>query len=613
MNPATWLAAILGIATLLAIVRLLWRRRRLPAEARGPRWRLVLQLVGQPALAGLLYLAMLPPPLPGEAGTLVVATAGATDLQLRRSAGDVLVALPEAPPLSGADRVPDLATALRQHPGTARLRVVGAGLVPRDRDAARALPVDFVAADLPRGIVHLASPAQLPPGGALAVHGRANGVPGGRVELRDPAGLRIDARTLPASGEFELAGSARAPGTARFSLRLLDAAGGRVEQLEVPVWVAQTAPARVLVLAGAAGPELKYLRRWIADAGMQPDTRIGAGGGVQLRSGAASLTAADLRQLDVVILDTRAWSGLGAAQRQAVLEAVRGGLGVLLRADTAADAGLSADLRTLGFHLGQAGRETGTASLALPRLDRSEPTASASAVRVSTIAAEPPAQASKPPDFSYRKLGLAGLDAAPLLNSESGEVLAVWRAHGRGRVGLWTPLDSFRLVLAGHPDLHAAMWSGALATLARPGPALAAIDAHAWPGERITLCGLAGPARVTAPDGRATSLVLDPRAGHCAGYWPAQPGWHRLAHAGGAQPFHVHQAAEGLGLKAAGQVLATRQLAMSAGPDLGIQPPAAVPARRGRAWPWLLGFLACAAALWWLERARPRVADPAAP
>lgn len=609
MNPATSVAVILGIATLLAIARLLWRQRRLAAEARGPRWRLVLQLIGQPALAGLLYLTMLPPPLPGKADTLVVATADATESQLRRSAGGSLVALPEAPPLPSAVRVPDLATALRQRPGTSGLRVVGAGLVGRDQDAAGALPVDFVAADLPRGIVQLASPAQVPAGGAFAVHGRANGVPGGRVELRDPAGLRVDAQSLPASGRFQLAGSVRVPGTVQFSLQLLDAAGGRVEQLAVPVWIAQTRPPRVLVLAGAAGPELKYLRRWIADADMQADARIGIGGGVQLRSGPASLTAADLGQLDVVILDARAWSGLGAGQRQALLEAVRGGLGVLLRADTAPDAALRADLRRLGFQLRQAGRETGTAAVASPRPDLGEVTASASAA---PGAAQPPAQASKPPDVSYRKLGLAGLDAAPLLNAQGGQLLAAWRAHGRGRVGLWTPLDSFRLVLAGHPDLHAQMWSRALAILARPGQTLATVDAHAWPGERITLCGLTGPAQVTAPDGQPTSLVLDRRAGHCAGYWPRQPGWHQLAHAGGAQPFHVHQAAQGRALKAAGQALATRQLAMFAG-AAGSRPPAeTVPARRGRAWPWLLGLLACAAALWWLERARLHLPDPAA-
>ncbi|MGH8028082.1 MAG: carboxypeptidase regulatory-like domain-containing protein, partial [Pseudoxanthomonas sp.] len=150
MSPSWLLAALLGLAVVIAWVRLgLWQRRA-PLDSRSRVWRIVALCALQPVCATLLYFTLLPPRLPGEAGTLVVATAGATRMGAQAS-GDALIALPEAPALSGAEGQPDLATALRRHPGMQRLRIVGAGLESRDRDVVRNLPLAFTAPDLPRG------------------------------------------------------------------------------------------------------------------------------------------------------------------------------------------------------------------------------------------------------------------------------------------------------------------------------------------------------------------------------------------------------------------------------------------------------------------------------
>jgi hypothetical protein len=106
-------------------------------------------------------------------------------------------------------------------------------------------------------------------------------------------------------------------------------------------------------------------------------------------------------------------------------------------------------------------------------------------------------------------------------------------------------------------------------------------------------------------------LLLDPAAGtsQCAGYWPRHSGWHQLRQAdreAGEQtwPFFVNAADAAPGLRGAELRDATLRLVAAPRPTNG-KPgePAATP-RRGRSWPWFLAWLASAAALWWLERAR---------
>ena len=78
-------------------------------------------------------------------------TEGASAGDVPEAARDGLVlALPEARAGGDVARVPDLGTALRQHPGTTRVHVVGAGLVARDRDAAAHVDIAFVPAAAPR-------------------------------------------------------------------------------------------------------------------------------------------------------------------------------------------------------------------------------------------------------------------------------------------------------------------------------------------------------------------------------------------------------------------------------------------------------------------------------
>ena len=119
-------AVLLAVTVVLTVARTLYRQWRAEPAQRSRAWRVALLVLAQPLCAGLLYFALFPPTLPGEAGTLLVASAGATGEQFEAlAAGDARVALPEAPELPGVERVPDLATALRRHPGTQRIRIAG--------------------------------------------------------------------------------------------------------------------------------------------------------------------------------------------------------------------------------------------------------------------------------------------------------------------------------------------------------------------------------------------------------------------------------------------------------------------------------------------------------
>ena len=608
MNPSLLLVALLGVAVVLAWVRLgLWQRRA-PADSRSRSWRLAILWLLQPVCATLLYFTLLPPTLPTEAGTLVVATASATRTGAQAT-GDHLIALPEAPTLPAAERVPDLATALRKYPGMQRLRIVGAGLEPRDREAAYGLPLAFDAPALPRGVVRLDGPQQVAAGAAFQVGGKVNGVDKGSVELIDPAGRRVDALPLPATGDFVLAGIARVSGLATFTLRVRDAQREPLEDVPVPVSVAADPAPRVLLLAGAPSPELKYLRRWATDAGLPLHIQLSVGGGLQLGDAPLRLDTATLQRFDLVALDERSWAALGANERAALIEAVRKGLGLLLRATGPLPDATRRQWQALGFAL-SAGGDTAAVRLPAESIDEEALRARRGFGTADTAIAANGAP-DENPTLARRALKLGGDDATPLLRDADGAVLAVWRAEQRGRIAVWSMTDSFALVLSGQSARHAELWSSAFATLARARTdSTPRIDPQPREQQRMALCALSGKPSVVAPDGRTTTLLPDSSAGDstCAAYWPRQPGWHSLLQTDAearqsSWPFFVYAHDAAPGLHAAEFRDSTLRLQATTASDTGKSGAAKARERRGSSWPWFLAWLASVGLLWWLERA----------
>ncbi|MCD9032351.1 carboxypeptidase regulatory-like domain-containing protein, partial [Luteimonas sp. Y-2-2-4F] len=354
-------AAVLGALALLACARLLWWQRRAVPDMRARPWRLALLLAAQPAWAALLCLALHPPARTVSPEVLVVLAAGSSADQARGAEG-IAVALPEAPALPAARRVPDLGTALRLYPQVGTIRVVGNGLPARDRDALAGRRLHFESPPAAPGLAALAWPSAPVAGDALHVSGRAEAVPDGRVELLDPAGVRVDAAALDADGGFRLDAPVFAAGPAAFRLRLLGADGAQVEDAALPVFAQAAPPPRLQLLAGAPNAETRFLRRWATDAGLPLRARVALGGGMALGDAAAAPGAQSLAQTDALLVDARAWGGLGAGGRAAVLAAVEAGMGLIVRAD-APPAALPG-LWTPGF---RAEGGAGTVALAWPK------------------------------------------------------------------------------------------------------------------------------------------------------------------------------------------------------------------------------------------------------
>ncbi|MGV8930617.1 MAG: carboxypeptidase regulatory-like domain-containing protein [Luteimonas sp.] len=592
---ANLIAWLLALAVIAASVRMLWQLRRGNPGQRPRVWRVVALLSAQAASAALLYCALFPPAIDGEAGTLVVATARADATRIDGlPVGDHLVALPEAPALHDAERMPDLATALRRYPATARIRVIGAGLTARDQDAVKNRALDFVPAPLPRGLIGLWPPRHVQAGRMFTVGGHAHDLEGGSVELLDPGNRVVDRSAIGANGDFKLADTPRSAGPATWQLRLRSRDKSVVEQTTLPLDVQPGSALRVLMLAGAPTPELKYLRRWATDAGLRIDSRISLGGGMQIGDASAAFDPASLARFDLLVLDQRAWQALGDARRAQLDTAVHDGLGLLLRLPDRLAGNDAAQLRRLGFtatsanaprdvHLpaGFAGRDADGGSDASP--SESLPALTRGAQRITAI------------------------DGRVALHDADGVALASWRAPGAGRIGIITLDDSFRLVLGGHQQAHGELWGSLFSNLARArGTPAASIEDDPRIDQRTVLCGLHDGAKIDATGQRAVALRIDPASGirACAGFWPRVSGWHVLRDDSQRSVFHVRAADDARGLQATAIREATQRLAGGSSPARR-----AVSSMPGPRWPWFLGWMLLTAALWWLERSRSGTAD----
>lgn len=603
MTDSRWIGAAIIAIVLLATLRMLLQQWR---GARLPPLRLAALLVLQALAGGLLLLALVPPQHSAPRRALTLLTAGAAQAPAAADDASTVLALPESNARAGIARVPDLATALRQHPGTERLTLVGDGLSARDRDTALPAEVQLRLSPAPRGWMDLQAPAVTAPGAVFAVRARAQGVSDGRAELLDPAGQVVARAALDKRGGARLEGVARVVGRTVFQLRLLDGSDHQVDSIPVPLQVAAPAPVRMLMLAGAPGPEVKYLRRWAADAGVELQFQSSVGAGVILGDAPVAVTPARLAESDVLLLDERSLAALGAAQRNAVQQALRDGLGVLVRSAGPLPDNARQTLRGWGLPVTGNGR---AAALKLAGESQAEllparrgPRAPAAEATQWMAEADARSHLAEVPALEQLTLRVAG--AQPLLQDADGAAIGGWRASGRGRIGLLPVTDSYRAVLAGRDDRHAELWSSVIGLIARPVAAAPEVQVDSdtpWAGERVVVCGVAAGTQVrrsaeTAPE----TLIVDPATGtqRCAAWWPRQAGWHELMQGDVRQAVYVFNPADATALHRQ-QLRDSTALRVAGGHGRMSAATQQVPGAR---WPWLLAFVLVAGLLWWLER-----------
>jgi hypothetical protein len=288
--------------------------------------------------------------------------------------------------------------------------------------------------------------------------------------------------------------------------------------------------------ASAPGPELKYLRRWAADAGIRVQVQADTGAGVSVGDGAVALDAASLTRSDLLLLDERSLAALSAGQLAAVRQALRDGLGVLVRSAGAPSASARQRLRDLGLPVQGDGSSH---ALELP----GDGDSAVLAARRGPLAAGtlPTGYGEGRPQLAQcalpalEALALQAPGSNALLQDGTGKAVGGWRAAGKGRIGLLPITDSWRWVLAGRDDRHGELWSSVVATLARAqgsGDALWSPQPLSWAGERQALCGVQAPLQVFNARGDSVPLIVDgaTSALRCAGWWPREAGWQRLQH-----------------------------------------------------------------------------------
>ncbi len=558
-------------------------------------------LAGMMLVSGaLLYLTLFPPHMPIGGETLVVLTAEAP-AKVDLAPNERLVALPEAPDDPRAERVPDLATALRRHTQVNRIRIVGRGLTQRDRDFDAGLPAAFTPMPRPRGLVRLGPPVDTPAGSVFTVAGETNGLAGGTAELLDPAGRRVDRRVIGADGSFTMGGTTRAPGLATFTLRLRGADNKTLPDTPIPLRTIAQPPLRALLI-GSPSPEVKYLRRWAEDSQLALQSRLEAGGGVNLGSDPVRLDSANLRNADVVIIDDTALAALGGGSRNALARAITEGLGVVIRMTAPATGSTRNSWRALGLSV-EGGSEVLAVSLP-PLATDSDMLASQRGLGSEDVPALINTADDPAPDLGRWDVQ-AGAAFVPAVVDADGGIVSGWQQRQQGRVALWTAANSYALVLNGQADRYYQWWSDTVSAVSRPDRTFRPrVSDLPRAGERMTICGIGPSARVTAPDGAKTALVIDPLAGAegCAAYWPGGEGVHTITQDGqtGTQSFDMAVAARSAfaGVVAAQIGEATDRWAASQR-----TPSTRLPTdRRGAAWPYLAAWLLLAGIMWWSER-----------
>lgn len=576
--------AFLVMAVLLGFARYLHSLWRSEKSMRPKGWRVLTLFLLQISSAVLLYFVLFPPPTFTSAEHLVILTANANTHAMKIS-GRIL-ALPEAPQMAHAEPAPDLASALRRYPGVNSLQIIGAGLSARDQEAARGLSIEFMPSPLPRGLVELDVPETVSSGARWQLQGRIHQIPNARIELLDPGNAVVASTLVDTDGNFILADTARSPGLAMYQLQIID--GSKevnddkkiIESIMLPIIIVQGHALKVLSLSGGPNPELKYLRRWAIDAGVDLQSQIKLSPGMQINNAAIAINTSSLREVDLLMLDERAWSTMSRNGKQSVIDALRGGMGLLLRITGPLTGTDRNELRALGFSVNDANMVQGV------RLEN---------------AADKKLQTT----LTRRALRVSGTDAVTLLQDDAKHPLALWRAEGRGRMGLFWLTDTYKLVLNADNNRHGQLWQETISTLARTrneNP-IYLRERNAYINERIVLCNIAAKTYVQEPAADISYLISDDTIAankNCAAFWPRVSGWHSVITDKNELPFYVRDNKDAPGLKANAirevtLLLATKQASEKNTSRIPVP---------GSPWPWFFGWLLITALLWWLERSR---------
>lgn len=343
-----------------------------------------------------------------------------------------------------------------REPGLTAIEVRGYGL---SREDWKQLPASLRVRFEPRplaGPVDVQWPRLLGLGEPLLLSGRLSLMEDdhvARLVLLDPAGLAV-AETPARSGQsFALQ---TVPGVRGAMTYRLQVWRGDILIADEPVstYVRANRGSRLLVVQSAPSFDTAQLVNWAADRGHQAVvlTRISKD-----RDLAQGFNTPDQQQLalnselldwaDLIMMDGRRWSNLNAAQARLVLEAVSGGAGLLLLADSQLAEWLQGPANdVLSFELQAAEPD----QAAWPLWPGGSP-------------------ATPLPLAPWRLITTSRAAVThTLTGSEEGPVLEAWQAVGSGRVAVSLIRERHRWFTEGQQDNATRFWSYLMRTLSRP-------------------------------------------------------------------------------------------------------------------------------------------------
>ncbi|HAI76288.1 MAG TPA: hypothetical protein DCM08_08565 [Microscillaceae bacterium] len=339
--------------------------------------------------------------------------------------------------------VVDLAHLARQYPAVAEVIVVGEGIPAYDLPVG-ALPfrLTLVLNPTPSGIQALQLPQNLQAQTYFTIEGQYAQAPTAETYLvLADEGKGQDSVLLKGSGGFQLKGYAPLAGQLLYKIRLREKSGKIIREEPLPLVVAEGAQPRVWIFNASPSFESKYLKNMLGDAGYSVATRSVVSKG-KFKDERVNADQADFQlagqlsqAVDLIVMDAAYWALLSPAEQGALRYAVaEQGVGLLWLLSESDPAQMANNPLMQGF--GLVAQNQDTVQYKANNLQQKQP------VMLRKI----PFQFTENPQ------------CRPLLKSQQGNSLAVYRPWGVGKVGISLLSQTFPLVLQGHSKIYAEIW-----------------------------------------------------------------------------------------------------------------------------------------------------------
>jgi hypothetical protein len=248
------------------------------------------------------------------------------------------------------------------------------------------------------------------------------------IRLRGPGGAE-DSVTLkgPGNAVFALSYLAKAPG--RFSYHLETPSGTET----LPIVIEPERTLSVLFVADYPTFEARYLKNFLASKGHRLSVRNQVSRGrykLEFANRPAvsfqTLSAAVLKDADLLVIDEASWQSLGASEKKNLRTAILDGLGVVILPDTK-----PSKQRSLISFVATSQKDT---------------------ARVGT--------------FVLPALPLEAKQSTPVLTS-NGRVLSGYTFSGAGKIGYQLLRETYQIGLKGQPENYSSLWVPLLEKCAR--------------------------------------------------------------------------------------------------------------------------------------------------